>query len=66
MILFLFLAQDGLQWNTVYTMRKWIHPLTNNKANGQTHESSLNKVIQLNVLSHSEPHLIFILIFIAH
>ena len=40
MMLLLFLAQDGLQWYTVYTMRKWARQLVNDKANGQTHEPS--------------------------
>jgi len=39
-MLLLLLAQDGLQWNTVYAMWKWVRYLANDETNGQTHESS--------------------------
>jgi len=35
-----FLAQDGLEWNTVYTMWKRVRQLANDETNGQTHEPS--------------------------
>jgi len=39
-MLLLLLAQDGLQWNTVYTIWKRVHQLVNDETNGQTHISS--------------------------
>ena len=39
-MLLLLLAQDGLQWNTVYTIWKQVHQLAKDETNRQTHESS--------------------------
>ena len=36
-MLLLFLAQDDLEWNTVYTMWKRVRQLANDETNGQTH-----------------------------